>query len=488
MREQLIDSNDAKNDLLACATFLAQKIGSSDGHAEAVKELFPFYLVKDNVDLAAELADTIDDPFVRDQLLTQVVEKCAQLGDDEYALQLAEAIEDSSFQGVALEQIARQKAMKGEFEKAFEIADDLQHASSAYAGIALCQGKEEAMRTIEKIDFPTVKVHVLQEVAVISNDVSLLERATEIAQEIDFDEERIRAYLGISFQYIEAKRKDKAIEVLDKARQFSETLDSVQKDSFLSQISNGFMKAGSIDLADRTLDLVEDKYEIAHALVGYADEYQTKGEEEEALEALDEAYQILKSQRDTETRNTKAKFNLLGIIAMRYASFGKLERAIEIANENPYDEIRDNTLVQLAVTCEQELSPELADQAINDINDKAEKALAMIAVSDVRRKNEKKNEAMIELNNAYSQIANIEQLSMKSYILNTLADRFNLLGETDKAREICSENLQLISQILDQSHRVSSMAGLANMFESLNFELNDSDKLILETMVRKASW
>ncbi len=488
MREQLIDSNDAKNDLLACATFLAQKIGSSDGHAEAVKELFPFYLAKDNVDLAAELADTIDDPFVRDQLLTQVVEKCAELGDDEYALQLAEAIEDSSFQGVALEQIARQKAIKGEFEKAFEIADDLQHASNAYTEIAIHQEKEEALETIEEIEFPFTKVHALQQIAHNTNDLSLLEKATEIAQEIDFDEERIRAYLGISFQYIEAKRKDKAIEVLDKARQFTETLDSVQKDSFLSQISNGFMKAGSIDLADRTLDLVEDKYEIAHALVGYADEFQAKGEEEDALEALDEAYQILKSQRDTETRNSKAKFNLLGIISMRFASFGKLERAIEIANENPYDEIRDNTLVQVAVTCEQELSPELANQAINDINDKAEKALAMIAVSDIRRKNEKKEEAKIELNNAYSLIANVEQLSMKSYILNTLGDRYNLLGETDRARELCSENLRLISEILDQSHRVSALAGLANMFESLNFELNDAEKAILETMVRKASW
>ncbi|HRH44336.1 MAG TPA: hypothetical protein PKY82_22065, partial [Pyrinomonadaceae bacterium] len=64
MSEQLIKIQDAQNNLLACATFLAEKIGSSDGHAEAVKELIPVYLAKNDVDTAAELADSIDDPFV----------------------------------------------------------------------------------------------------------------------------------------------------------------------------------------------------------------------------------------------------------------------------------------------------------------------------------------------------------------------------------------------------------------------------------------
>lgn len=488
MSEQLIKIQDAQNDLLACATFLAEKIGSSDGHAEAVKELVPVYLAKNDVDMAAELADSIDDPFVRDQLLVSVAEKCAELDDDEYAFQLAEAIEDSSFQGVALEQIAKQKAIKGHFEKALEIADDLEHGSNAYASIANCQEKEAALKTIEKIEFPIIKVQALQEVAAISNDTDILEKATEVAKEIDFQEERIRAFLGISFQYIEAKRKDKAIQILDQARKYSETLDSVQKDSFLSQVSQGFMKAGSLDLADRTLDLVTDKYEIAHALVGFADEFWAKNEEDEALEALDEAYSILKSQRDIETRNSKAKFNLLGLIAIRFASFGKLEKALEIANENPYDEIRNNSLVQITVICEREVSSDLAKQAIRDINDDVEKTFALIALSDEKRKKEQKEESMQNLEDAYHQTESIQQLSMKLMIFNRLADRFNLLERKNKAREICSENLKTISEILDQSHRVSALAGLAETFESLKFELNDADKEILQTMTRKVAW
>lgn len=488
MSEQIIEIQEAEGDLLACATYLAERIGSSDGYAEAMKELIPFYLAKGEVDTAAEFADSIDDPFVRDQLLAVVAEKCAELDDDEYALQLAEAIEDSSFKGVCLEGIVKQKAAKKQFEKAFEIADSLEHGSNAYAEIAVRQEKNEALKTVEKIEFPYTSVNVILEIANQSNDLSLLEKATGIAKEIEFEEERIRAYLAISFQYIETKHRDKAIEVLDRARQFAESLDSAQKDSFLSQISQGFMKAGSLDMADRTLDLVTDKYEIAHALVGYADEFWSKKDEGEAIEALDEAYQILKSQRDTETRNTKAKFNLLGIIAIRFAGFGKLERGIEIANENPFEEIRNNCLTQIAITCETAGNDELAHQSISDIDDDAEKTFALMALSDVRRGKKQTDEALKQFDEAYHHTGLVQQLSMKSLILNRLARRFNIVGESEKARSLCSESLQVISGILDESHRVSSLASLAETLDALEFELNDSDKEVMRTMIRKATW
>jgi tetratricopeptide (TPR) repeat protein len=488
MSEQLINIEDAKGDLLAAATFLAEKIGSSDGHAEAVKELLPYYLAKDEVDLAAELADSIEDPFVRDQLLAAVAEKCAELEDDEYALQLVEAIEDTSFKGVALEQIIKQKAAQKQFEKALEYADKLEHGSNAYLEIASRQNTAEALQTVEKIEFAATKVQALQSIAHNSKDLNLLDRAAQIAKDIEFEEEKIRAYLGISFQQIEAKHRDKAIEVLDRARQFAETLDSGQRDSFLAQISQGFMRAGSLDLADRTLDLVTDKYEIAYALTGYADEFQARGEEEEALEALDEAYQILKSQRDTETRNSKAKFNLFGTIAIRFATFGQLERAVEVANENPFDEIRNSSLSQIAVICENNGNDELAHRAIGDIDDDAEKTFALMALSDVRRGKKQNEEGLKQLDEAYHHLGLIQQFSMKTLILNRLARRFNILGETNTARNLCSESLVVISNILDESHQVSALANLADTFEALKFELNESDKDILSTMIRKSTW
>src|SRR5687767_12271355 len=92
--EHFISRQDAESDLLACAGYLAERITSVDGHAQAISTVVPQYTAKGNVDLAAELANTVDDPYTRDRLLTAVAEKCAELEDDEYALQLADSVEE----------------------------------------------------------------------------------------------------------------------------------------------------------------------------------------------------------------------------------------------------------------------------------------------------------------------------------------------------------------------------------------------------------
>ena len=81
MSERLISREQAGNDVLACAAFLAENIKSSDGRAEAMRVIVPRYLAAGNVDLAAALSDTVEDPFSRDRLLIAVAEKCAEMDD-----------------------------------------------------------------------------------------------------------------------------------------------------------------------------------------------------------------------------------------------------------------------------------------------------------------------------------------------------------------------------------------------------------------------
>ena len=80
MAENFISIEEAENNLLSCATFLSEDIKSAEGYAEAMKAIIPHYLERGDVDTAAGLADTVDDPFVRDRLLMSVAEKCAAIG------------------------------------------------------------------------------------------------------------------------------------------------------------------------------------------------------------------------------------------------------------------------------------------------------------------------------------------------------------------------------------------------------------------------
>jgi tetratricopeptide (TPR) repeat protein len=499
MAEHQIAIEEAKENLLACAAFLAENIKSSDGHSEAMKEIIPRYLEKDAVDLSAELANSVDDPFTRDRLLMLVAEKCAAIDDDEYAFQLVESIEDYGTQAQAREHIALQKSAKGDFAKALEIAGTLDHADFAYADIAVRQiqnGDETiAFQTLEKIDFPNAKVGALQNVASLEmkkgdavKAIQLLENAVGSAEEIEFTEEKVRALTDIGSHFVEANQNGLAIETFDKAKAVAETIDGIHRDSLLGAIALGFLQAGSLELADRALDLVADKTQMASALVGFSRRFWEKGESEEAVETLEEAYAILKSQRDQEIRDSRARYNLWATIAVEFARVEKADRAVEIAQEIIDETSQTSALKQIAMVCTLQNKDELARQAVGAIGDDAQKMFALVGISDAQNKAGKTEEALSVLHEAETLCETVPQLASRSAAYNEFAKRFYDYGDTEKARELLRENLETISNIRDESVRVTALARLADFYDGLKFDLNDAEKAILETLVRKTEW
>jgi tetratricopeptide (TPR) repeat protein len=496
MPDYFISRTKAEADLLAAAAYMAERIKSADGRAEAMKAVVPLYLARGEVDLAAELANAIDDPFSRDKLLTLVAEKCADLDDDAYAIQLAESVEEHGMRGEALERIALTKAGKGEFAKATEIADTLTHPDFVYAGIAMKQATDgddaAAKATLERIEFAAARVSALQQIAAARLEggktekaVANLDDAVTAAGDIEHDEEKIRALCDIGSLFIDAKRNDKAIETFDKARAFAEVLDNIHRDHFLVNCALGFMFAGSDELAERTLDLVTDKTQMASALLGMAREYWKREEKEDALDALDEAYQILKSQRDIETRDSRARNGLMASIAAQFAGFGKTERAVEMARENQDPAEETNALSQIAQILTIQKEDELARQTVSSIADDADRVTALISISDTKAKLDEKESAIALLDEAASLVEAVPQLAARSTILAMLASRFADNADTEKARSISLENLQVISEIKDESSRAAALATLADLHNSIGFELSDQEKAAVMSLTNQ---
>ena len=497
MAENFISIEEAENNLLSCATFLSEDIKSAEGYAEAMKAIIPHYLERGDVDTAAGLADTVDDPFVRDRLLMSVAEKCAAIDDDEYAFQLAEAIEDFGMQEAAREAIAVQKAAKTDFEKALEIADSLSHNSNAYALIAAhfaSQNHEtEAEQIIEKIDFPISKAGALQNIALINFNkgddakaAEMLEKAAMAANEIEHNEEKIRALLEIGNHFSEIKRNDRAIEILDKAKSNAEKLDNVHRDSFLGNIAFGFLKAGSLELADRTLDLVSDKTQISNSLAAFSQTFWEKGEKEEALEALEESYAILKSQTEKETRDSRARFQLFATIAVLFAKFEKPERALEIAQENENENEQQSAFSQIAQVFVLQGKEDLARQAIRSIREDAQKLFALIGLSDAEDKQKEREKAIGLLNEAAQLAETVPQFTLRASVYLELAKRFQKFGETEKVKEIIKENLEIIEQIRDQSSRAVSLANLSDFYAQNGIKTGEEEREILKIMVKES--
>jgi tetratricopeptide (TPR) repeat protein len=499
MREHLFSIEEAETSLARTATYIAENIGGSDGHAEAMKEVVALYVEEADVDTAARLADTVDDPFTRDRLLLLVAEKCAELDDDEYALQLVEAIEEDGFQSVARERLAMRKASIGEFDKAFELAESLNHSSDAFAVIAAEQAAKgfetESEKTLARIEFPYAKVNALLNIATNYEAKDEREKAraaivnaVETARDIEFKEEKIRALQDAASHFAHVFANDKVIDTLAKAREEAETLDGVHRENFLSQIALGFLRAGSLDLAERTLDLIGDKVLIASTLAGYSMHFDESGERADALETLEEAYQILKSQSEREVRSSKDKFTLYGTLALLYAKYEKTERGVEVALEIRDDATRYHALSQIAQVCALREADDLAHQILNLIDEDSERLFALIGLSDVERKAKRRDEALNYLKEAYNYCANVPQLSARSLAYNAIARRFHDLSDAEAARAAAHENLEAISQIRDESAKAVSLLNLAEVYKSLNFDLTGDEQAILRTMLKKAEW
>lgn len=499
MAEHQITLDEAQNNLFSCAVYLAEAIPSSDRHAEAIEQIVPRYLARGEVDTAAALADTVDDPFMRDKLLTFVAEKCAAIGDDEYAFQLVEAMEDFGMQRQAREKIALQKAILHEFEKALEIAEDLEHPDEVFAAVGLnqaVQGDEKAaLETLEKIQFFYAKAVALQNIALRElpegsreKALKFLEKATVAANEIEYAEEQIRAFVDIANHYIEAKENGKAIETFDKAKTIAEELDNVHRDAFLGGIAQGFMRTGSVDLADRTLDLVADKTQMTASLIGFAQVLEQNSERAEAIEALEEAHAILKSQKDMEIRDSRTRYRLWSAIAVHFARYEKAGRAIEIAQEITDETEHTSALSQIAVTFTLAGNDDAARESLNAIPEDSQKLFALIGVSDAKNQSEKRDEAVEILNEAADLADSVSQFGLLSNALTELARRFVHYGENDKAREISLTNLEAISKIRDEGARAVALANLAEIYEQQEFDLTDDEKAILYKMTKRGEW
>jgi tetratricopeptide (TPR) repeat protein len=497
MSEYFISRAQAESDLLDCAAFLAERIRSSDGHAEAMNAIVPMYLGRGDVDLAAELSNAIDDPFSRDKLLTEVAAKCAETGDEEYALQLADAIEDHGIRSQALERIGLVFVSNGKTDAAEQVASLIDHPEFLNAGIAVnaaAGGRESEFReTLGTIDFPKARFSALEQAgnALIANGetekgLSILQEAGEVLEEIEHDEERLRALCELGDDFLSAKAYDKAVETFDKVKTGAEGLTNQHRDFFLVTAAIGFLNAGSIDPADRALDLVTDKTQMASALLGYARHHWGKDDKQAAEDSLEEAYLILRSQTERETRDSRSRNALFSTIATQFVAFDKTQRGIEAALENPDFEQRTRTLSQIAQVLTLRGDDVDARDTLSMIEDDSDRLYALVAMAAAKRKLNGDPAAAALLDEALELAEAVQQISARAEALSEIAHRYAELGETGKAKAASVECLETIAMIRDESSRASGLAQLAVTYSSVGLEVEGPEQAIIGRLAAQA--
>lgn len=494
---EVISSESASENLISCAVFLADRVRSAEARAAALQPVIERFLEREDVDSAAEYADSIGDPFLRDRMLIRVIARCVELKDDEYARQLVDAIEEDGARASAKETLALQLAGRGDFEEAIAIAEELVHSAEAYAGIAVnlaIRGEHgRAIEVLDRVDFYNSRVDALVEIAAVrlrngetAGAVEVLEKALSDCDEIEFEEDRIRSYLRLGAAFVETERKDRAIESLEKARQLAERIEGPHRDNLLAGIAVAFLAAGSVDLADRCLDLVIDKTQMASALVGFSRIYREEEDPDEALDAVEEALAILRSEGDKEIRNSKARYQVFKDIAIEFAWVGKFERAMEIAQQNPDPALVRNALVNISQISVLRGEDELSQQALAALGSEVDRVWGLLSASDAKEAADAREDAVALLDEAYGESESIPQQIVKAEIRTEIAKRYHHYGLEDRAREAAAECLAVVPQIMGDSNRAIALCDLSNLYDKYDYEVTAEDREVLEHVIRQS--
>ena len=491
----IITRDEATSDLLHAAAYLVEGIESVDEMSDAMNAVVPRFLERGEVDVAAALADITIEPLARDRLLALVAEKCIEVNDDDYSMQLVEAIEEEALVAAAMERIALKMVERGDFDRALKIAEELSHSDAIFSALARASYGEgdfdQAFTFASRISIPASRALLsiaLARIAMESDSVvefgNQINNAERHAAETDLPEEAAGILLESGNLCLEANRGDLAIPKFEKVREIAETLSWPHRDNLLGASAAGLFASGSETLADIALDLVTDKAVIARTLSTFAADLRKGGDISGALESLDEAFLILDGQRDREIRDYRSNNTSWRAVAVQYALCDSGEGAVKVIGRIQDEETRASSASQCAVVAAD--SNRNADwrTCFDLIAEPLVESMTLIAIAEMYRKNNDIESSGKLIEECQSRLSMIKQPVAASSLGTELFDFHCRSHNRDAASVSLTEALAACSSIVNQSSQAVALARLSTRADSHGFILNDSEKAVLEQVIR----
>lgn len=262
------------------------------------------------------------------------------------------------------------------------------------------------------------------------------ECALLISQSIVLKQQEVSALVNIAGMYLEAGKKDKALDTFSRATQEAAAIkDVLEQEKAYAEIALHFSMAGHFDRAIETASKVDDHYFSAELLAQIADLYTKAGQPDRASDMLSKALKVTKKIEAGYHR-----FSLLEMIAVFYANAGQFKKSIDTAGTITWANQKDRALVEIAsMLAGAGRFDEAFDviRPIEDLSSHAE-ALSKIAVARAERGDFKK---------ALKGAANIGDTYRKSNTMAEIAARYVEAEKNEKALEILSISLASAREI-----------------------------------------
>jgi hypothetical protein len=216
------DPNLNDIEFLAAAERLLENL-QGDAQDEVVSILATRYAKREFVEHAIDLAETISDPYTRDNTFAEIAAASIAAGASDYAGELLEMIDDPGVRSLAIEEMAVKYAELGVHEKSLDLMSELDDADPTLRRLALVDStfSDRSVELASSISAPDLRAGTLGQLVTVarraerqSEAAELLAESLRTAEEIDFSQDRIYAFVGIASQYAEIGETERAAEPL----------------------------------------------------------------------------------------------------------------------------------------------------------------------------------------------------------------------------------------------------------------------------------
>ncbi|HEU0253176.1 MAG TPA: tetratricopeptide repeat protein, partial [Pyrinomonadaceae bacterium] len=448
-------------------------------------------------DHAIELADTISDPFARDNTLTEIAAASIATGAPEYSDALLEMIEDVGARSVAIEATAVKYAERGDLDKSIELANELDDSDPTLSRIALANGtfSPRSVEIASSITASELRSTTLGQLAALAHRTNLKSEAEELlaeslqaADEVEFSQNRIYALVGVASVYTEIGETDQARETLSRALEECETFEgqpawglpaSFPRDAALAQIVEGFARLGHFDQADVAAEQIEDPFQFANASTKEALEYFRAGQVDQAHTLLSEALELVLEEAVYGEQGMLVKDSVLVELAMGFAITGQLEKGLQVTTKISSEHQHFNALEQLGKQCARAGNSHGVFQVAQSITNSYSTTSYWLAISDFLRELSAAELVQQALFEAATSAAMIEHPYEKTVSLIEVGYRVELTNDSAKASELFSLALKTINQLEEDYKKALSLLRIDQRFRELKRIPNEEERYLL---------
>lgn len=485
---------EAVADLLHASAYLAEDVESVDEMSEAMNIVVPRFLERGEMDLAAAMADVTIDPLTRDRLLIAVAEACIGRNDDDYAMQLVEAIEEEALSAGAYERVALKMVERGDTDRALEIAENLSHPDEIFKSVAMEHYRhgrfEESFSCASMITIPVTRALLAIALARMAHErespvefKNQIDNAERYSAQTDLPEEAANILLEIGGLCLEADRGDLAIGRFEKVRDLCEKLSWPHRDNLLGAAATGLFSAGSETLADMALDLVTDKSVLAKTLSAFAAQLRKQGEESSALEALEEAHEILGSQKDKEIRDHRANNSAWRGVAVQFMLTGSAPKALKVIGEIEDDETRTSSASQCALVAADSSDDSDWRLFFNMIGDPIVEGMTLIAIAGTANRKGDSQAVKALVKECSDRLDSIHQPVAACAVSTELFDLQCRIGDPVGAHGSLMHALLVCSSMVNRSSQSIALARLSSKTDANRYALDELASASLKSFI-----